>query len=378
MQTAESANDLIASIYDASLDPTLWTSSLLRISDTLGGSTTGIGVVNAAGKGDIVSIRCAPEALDSFVTYYAERNPMLQHLSTAELGKPFTDRELMTRAEWQRTEFYNDWGRASDNHGCLLMPVLRSENQQGWFAVGRSAKAGDFERRHIELATLLAPHLRRSLEISKRLDAARVSTAPLLEQVNIAAACLDGSGRIVWNNARAEALINANDGLRRTPNNKLAADSYNASAALQRLLQQARTGTGGMLRLERQSGLPALIAIAVPLREHAVERPALPPDATASTTTLFIVDSASRPLIAKEDMALEALRALYELTVMEARVALRLASGTGIPDVACALGVAPSTIRSHTKSLYQKMNLHSQAELASLIERITLFGDAFS
>jgi DNA-binding CsgD family transcriptional regulator len=172
--------------------------------------------------------------------------------------------------------------------------------------------------------------------------------------------------------------MDANDGLGRTSNNKLAAVSHTASAALQRLLRQARTGTGGMLRLERRSGLPALIAIAVPVRDRALERPALPPVAAASTTTLFIVDSASRPLMADEGIALEGLRALYDLTVMEARVALRLTSGTGIPDVARALGVAPSTIRSHTKSLYQKMNLHSQAELASLIERLTLFSDAFS
>lgn len=92
MQTAESANDLIASIYDASLDPTLWTSSLLRISDTLGGTTRGIGVVDTAGQGDIVSIRCEPDALDSFITYYAHRNPMLRHLPRAEVGNPFTDR----------------------------------------------------------------------------------------------------------------------------------------------------------------------------------------------------------------------------------------------------------------------------------------------
>jgi len=378
MLTAESTHDLIASIYDASLDPTFWTSSLLRISDTFGGSTTGIGVADATGRDDIVSIRCAPEALDSFVTYYAERNPMLQHLPTAELDKPFTERELMTRAEWQRTEFYNDWGRFADNHGCLLMSVLRSGNRQGWFVVARSAKAGDFEREHIELAALLAPHLRRALEIGKRLEAARVSTAPLLEQMNIAAACLDGTGRILWNNARAEALMDTNDGLRRTGNNRLTAGSHTTSTALQRLLQQARTGTGGMLRLERRSGQPALIAIAVPLRDRAPERSVLPPRAADSTTALFIVDSASRPSMPKEGAAREGLRALYDLTVMEARVAIRLASGTGIPDVACALGVAPSTIRSHTKSLYQKMNLHSQAELASLIERITLFGDAFS
>jgi hypothetical protein len=44
MHTAENTNDLIASIYDASLDSTLWMMSLQRISDMFGGSTTGIGV----------------------------------------------------------------------------------------------------------------------------------------------------------------------------------------------------------------------------------------------------------------------------------------------------------------------------------------------
>jgi hypothetical protein len=130
MQTAESANDLIASIYDASLDPTLWQSSLLRISDSLGASTTGVGMVNAAGRADIVGVRCAPESLESSLTYYAARNPMLRRLPTAELGKPFTDRDLMTQAEWRRTEFYNDWGRTSDNHSCMLTPLLRSDNRR--------------------------------------------------------------------------------------------------------------------------------------------------------------------------------------------------------------------------------------------------------
>lgn len=70
---------------------------------------------------------------------------------------------------------------------------------------------------------------------------------------------------------------------------------------------------------------------------------------------------------------LEGLRALYCLTVMEVRVALRLAGGAGIPDAARALDVAPSTIRTHVKSLYQKLDVHSQAELASLIDRIAKY-----
>jgi len=390
MDTAASVNDLIAQIYDASVDPNLWETPLLRMSDLLGGSATGLGIVDPAGQDDIVSIRCAPEALASFVTYYAERNPMVQYLPNADLGQPFTDRSLMCRAQWERTEFYNDWGRTTDNHTCLMMPVLRSGGRQGWFAVGRSARAGDFEPRHMELAKLLAPHLRRALEIGKKLDTARTAGAPLLEQLSVAPAggflaglsvaalCLDNKGRVVWANARAEALLEARDGISRARNNTLAAVSNTATAALQKLVRQAGTGLGGMQRLDSLSGRPPLVAIAVPMRGPAAEQAGLPPPAMMSTTTLFLVDSSSNRALAGETERLEGLRELYGLTLMEAKVALRLAGGVSVPEVASSLRVAPSTVRTHTKSLYQKMGLHSQAELVCLIGQITLFNNTLS
>lgn len=378
MDPAASVNDLIAQIYDASVDPSLWEAPLLRISDLLGGSTAALGIVDPAGQGDIVSIRCAPEAVQSFATYYAERNPMVQYLPNAAFGKPFTDRSLMSRAQWERTEFYNDWGRNNDNHTCLLMPVLRSGGRQGWFAVSRPAHAGDFEPRHMELAELLAPHLRRALEIGKKLHTARTSGAPLLEQLTIAALCLDDKGRVVWANTRAEALLEACDGISRARNNTLAAISNTATVALQKLVRQAGTGQGGMQRLDRMSGRPSLVAIAVPMRGAAAEQAALPPPATESTTTLFIVDSTSNGALGGEAARLEALRGLYGLTLMEAKVALRLAGGVSIPEVADSLSVAPSTVRTHTKGLYSKMGLHSQAELICLVGQITLFNDALS
>jgi DNA-binding CsgD family transcriptional regulator len=147
---------------------------------------------------------------------------------------------------------------------------------------------------------------------------------------------------------------------------------------LQKLVRQAGTGLGGMQRLDRLSGRPSLVAIAVPMRGPAAEHTALPPPATKSTTTLFLVDANSNRALAGEAARREALRELYGLTLMEAKVALRLAGGVGIPDVARSLSVAPSTVRTHTKSLYQKMGLHSQAELISLVGQITLFSDALS
>ena len=47
MQSAESANDLIASIYDASLDPTLWPSVLQKICNFVPGIYANIFIQDA-------------------------------------------------------------------------------------------------------------------------------------------------------------------------------------------------------------------------------------------------------------------------------------------------------------------------------------------
>jgi PAS domain S-box-containing protein len=57
----------------------------------------------------------------------------------------------------------------------------------------------------------------------------------------------------------------------------------------------------------------------------------------------------------------------FGLTAREQAVARRLISGSIYKEIASELGLSLSTVRTHTMSLYRKMNIHSRDELVDLV-----------
>jgi len=57
----------------------------------------------------------------------------------------------------------------------------------------------------------------------------------------------------------------------------------------------------------------------------------------------------------------------YGLTPTELRVLLAIVDVGGIPEVATALGVAASTIRTHVGRLFEKTGAGRQADLVKLV-----------
>ena len=55
------------------------------------------------------------------------------------------------------------------------------------------------------------------------------------------------------------------------------------------------------------------------------------------------------------------------LTGMESRVAVRLAEGMNIREIAAATGRGESTIRTHVKHMFTKHGLSRQADLVRLV-----------
>jgi DNA-binding CsgD family transcriptional regulator len=62
--------------------------------------------------------------------------------------------------------------------------------------------------------------------------------------------------------------------------------------------------------------------------------------------------------------------AAFGLTVAEAKLAAKLASGSGIDGAAASLGVSRETARTQLKAVFGKTNTRRQAELAALVARI--------
>jgi DNA-binding CsgD family transcriptional regulator len=63
----------------------------------------------------------------------------------------------------------------------------------------------------------------------------------------------------------------------------------------------------------------------------------------------------------------EAIAKAYKLTPMELRVLLGIVEVGGVPEVAEALGIAETTVRTHLHQAYQKTGVNRQAGLVKLV-----------
>jgi DNA-binding NarL/FixJ family response regulator len=179
-----------------------------------------------------------------------------------------------------------------------------------------------------------------------------------IDMLAVPAFCLDEEAGIIGLNAAAERLLAQADGLR-CSGTVLATTEEALTDELQRLVRDAASGGSGALRIARPSARPAYAAIAVPCRHQA------------DTAWLFLADAT--PDHAEQPRLLARLISLYRLTPAEAAIAQRIAAGSGLPGIAKALDLAPSTIRTHTKHIFTKMQVHSQVLLARLVFYAGLF-----
>jgi DNA-binding CsgD family transcriptional regulator len=65
----------------------------------------------------------------------------------------------------------------------------------------------------------------------------------------------------------------------------------------------------------------------------------------------------------------EVIGKLYKLTPTELRVLLAIVEVGGVPEVAEALGVAVSTVRTHLAQLFAKTDTNRQVDLVKLVAR---------
>jgi DNA-binding CsgD family transcriptional regulator len=65
--------------------------------------------------------------------------------------------------------------------------------------------------------------------------------------------------------------------------------------------------------------------------------------------------------------AVEAMARHYRLTPMELRVLFAIVEIGGVPEVAEALGICETTVKTHLGHLYEKTGSHRQADLVKLV-----------
>ena len=219
----------------------------------------------------------------------------------------------------------------------------------------------------VEMIQRLLPHLRQFVRVRQALVEARAlgsSLTALLENTRCGVIQLDRRGRIVAVNDRALDLLCKADGLT-DRGGVLRATSVGDDAALQRILASAlstfaRQGASGSTTVTRPLATPRLAVHVSPVGAGRTDS-----HPVHAVPVVLIVDPADRARIDPELVAL-----ILGLTPAESDVALRLAQGSTIRDIAAATGRKEGTIRWHTKQIFAKLNISRQVELVRLVQSL--------
>jgi len=379
-QSPQALSQLIGSIYDCTLDPGLWPRALAGIAAALEAESVILSLNDLRRDRMVIdrSVGWEPSWLDERRRHLPEIHARLGEWFAAapSIDDPFIASRHLPASYLHTSPYVRDClaplGIADITHFFLM----HSPSHFSEMVVAHRGRA--IADRALDLGRLLLPHLRRAVTISNLLDASLLEADRMAEALD-AAACgvilTDARGAILHANRAGERLM-AQGSLLRDGGGLVRAPTAAATRELHAAIALAAGGEtqlgaaglavplGGPAEAEdcpeSAAGGGPLIAHVLPMAGGSV-RPRLRGGAVAA---IFVA--------AEPDARLEAgtLAAACGLTPAETRLLARLLAGQSLAAAAAALGIAPTTARSHLDSIFRKTGTSRQAELARLAARL--------
>jgi DNA-binding CsgD family transcriptional regulator len=229
-------------------------------------------------------------------------------------------------------------------------------------SIFRTPKIGPVESEDLRRLSLLAPHFKRAAQIAWRLgtlsmlDAAKTAA---LDGLDHGVLLVDAGGRVLFANRAAEAIIALRDGLTVVRDGLRAALPAD-TARLQALIAETLRGSaGGTMRMMRPSLAEPFLLLVAPARGNWHWSIDPVPAAVIFITAL---DRAVAP-----DLRL--LAPAFDLTATEAKIAISIAAGGGVPATARALRISPNTVHTHLRRIFRKLGVNDQPALVRVLMR---------
>lgn len=368
MDEAARLSAVIGNLYDAALDPALWSAVLVEARDFVGGSAAAIFAKDLAAS--TLTVFHHDGGIDpDYTRLYHERYMALDPSNTAHFFSavevPISTTDYIDYGEFLQTRFYREWGKPQDLVDFIAVALEKSMLTTALFGVFRKTRDGIADDDAKRRMWMIAPHMRRAVLIGKAIDIKAAQTASLadtLDGLSAAMFLVQADGRIVHSNAAGHAML-AGSGFLQAAGGRLMARDVKMHHALMDALAAAGSGDravgarGVALPLATREG-GTYLAHVLPLTSGARQRAA---KAHAAAAAVFVrkaeLELPSTP---------EIIARRYRLTPSELRVLLAVIEVGGVPEVAEALGIADTTVKTHLGSIYAKTGTSRQADLVKL------------
>jgi DNA-binding CsgD family transcriptional regulator len=369
MSIDERMSAVVAALYDAASDESLWPEALRALVEFTGSQAATFWVLDGSDEPrlpTLVTLNFDPRFMREYLDEMVPLDPTVQYLVRHPEAAIVHDGLVISEREKDRHAYYDWHGGWSDTRFRLVGQARPAPLVQAGVALHRTRRGGRFESADIESFSSIRDHLQRALSIGVRLDslgAMQEGVNRILDDHRDAILLLDARERVVYANRRAQDLQAADDGIRFSckgveldcrPDHerlrRLCADALNAGEP------GVKPGADVMRARRRSGGRPYGISVTPCARRFAALaslRPAI---------CLQISDPEFRlPLVA------ERIGTAFGLTDAEARMVSILVGGNDLRQAAGQLHITYGTARARLAEIFAKTDTRRQAELVSLV-----------
>ena len=369
---------ILASLYDAMLDDVHWPATSALIDEACGLTSNAL-LVGEGPKDDLrvlfVGLYSRGQRHEDLEREYLEvyhpideRIPRFRQLPDSRLVRVA---DLYTAEELKTSPTYNEiLLRAKYQNGLNVRLDGPGRSHMTW-GLGDPVASDGWGSSEIAMVKKLLPHIRQFIRVRQaliRAEARDTTVTTLLDNPRIGVLHLDRRGQIIAVNDRARSILRHGNGLSdrdgvlraRKPDDQLRLEGLVADA----LPASGAVAVSGSMLLGRPAGSPPFVVhvkpVAVPQPDYGARHIA---------ALILIIEPRSQHRIDPDLVA-----RILGLTPMESRVAVWLAEGKSVRDMAEATGRTQGSIYWHLKQIYQKQPISRQAELVRLVLSITEFG----
>jgi DNA-binding CsgD family transcriptional regulator/PAS domain-containing protein len=341
MSEAEKISQLIENIYDAALDPSLWQGVLAEAAR----------FVDGVAATDQESLSRLDKKIIRLIEQIYRGEPLM--FDSLPLGRSGASENS------SRVDFSGTRALPKGSEDCLASEL--DELNKNFDHLRRQPRdtIDDGMRRR---ALLLLPHIRRASMIIKRIESEASRAASLAKAFDglSAGICLvRANGDVVHANAAFQDILVSVDVVS-VVNDRLVVADADIDRGVRDLIAstgQNHTGTfrGHAWPLKSSQGDGFIL--------HVLPLPAGDKAAVTKASAIVVVCKAQMaPLSSPEIIGV-----YYRLTPTELRVLMAIVDVGGVPEVAEALGIAHTTVKTHLSRLFAKTGTSRQAELLKLV-----------
>lgn len=366
MDEAAVLSSLIEDIYDAALDASLWNGVLEKTSRFIDAFAVSIVTQDHFGQ----PLRydhyfgVDPFYQQIYEEKYSRCDPRNALGAFFKVGEVFSTFAVLSHREMCETQFYQEYIQPqgiTDNLRCVFdrSPI----SYLGAFRRTDNAHPAEMAFQHMQR---LMPHVKRAALIGKTVNHTQAQTATfidVLDDLRAGIFLLDARHRIIHANRSGHALL-ARRVLLRTANGCLSVKDMDVQRVLDRGVAKAVNAdrasacwgvTVDLQTSERERYVAHLLPVTSGERGHI--------GATCEAVAVLFVHRVDASVPASREL----IAASYNLTPMEASVLFAIVEVGGAPEVARALGIAHSTVKTHLLRVFAKTGTRRQADLVKLV-----------